>query len=654
MSEASPPTITMSAMFLAALLAVLAPASDTFPPALAGTWRATLKSPGGELPFELELSASGPSARIQNGAESIAVAPVSFENGELVLGFPQYAAQIRARPGADGRTLEGTWTKETRSEKPATLSLRAELGAAPRFRKEGASAAASVAGRWSVRFEKSADPAVAVFEAAGDALTGTFLTTTGDFRYLAGSFEGDHLRLSCFDGAHAFLFDARLKDGKLAGDFYSGDASHETWTAARDEKAALPDAWGLARWDDSFPLSLLTFPDVAGNERSLGEWLPSCRGLILVISGSWCPNCHDEMQDLAQLDRKMRANGLAIVGLSFEHSGDFAHAAELVRRSAIRHQAAYPMLVAGRSEARLSAQALPPLSGLRAFPTTIFFHRDGRVRGVHCGYSGPGTGAAHDALVREFEKVAEELVNEPVAPGSTIWPKIASGRWVDEPNGFVTTIFGNERDGRYSSNDPSYEADMQRIGGQLALRAQGSTVIFEDHPFHLDLESQALLDPFDFGHRLLAEERPSSGSLHVDANGFAVANASWAVAPERIVEALASANPRTRRDALFCAARAQREHKLAAPVDPLPFLDDADVLVRSSAAWLAGQQKRVEALPKLIENAGHGFAPLRRECAHALGRLGQKEARATLETLTRDLDPLVATHARAALAELAR
>ncbi len=535
------------------------------------------------------------------------------------------------------------------------MALHAELGAAPRFRKEGSSSSASVAGRWSVRFEKSKDPAVAVFEAAGDTLTGTFLTTTGDFRYLAGSFEGDHLRLSCFDGAHALLFDARLKEGQLAGDFYSGDASHETWTAARDDKAALPDAWSLARWDDSFPLTLLTFPDVSGNERSLGEWLPSCRGLILVISGSWCPNCQDEMHDLALLDRKMRANGLAIVGLSFEHSGDFAHDAELVRRSAIRHQAAYPMLVAGRSEARLSAQALPPLSGLRAFPTTIFFHRDGRVRGVHCGYSGPGTGAAHDALVREFEQIAEELVNEPAAPGSTIWPKIASGRWVDEPNGFVTTIFGNERDGRYSSNDPSYEADMQRIGGQLALRAQGSTVVFEDRAFHLDLEAQALLDPFDVGHRLVAEERPTNPSLmRTDANGFAIAVPSWAVAPERIADALEQANPRARRDALYCAARATRERKLAAPVDPTPFLDDADVLVRCQAAWLAGNLKRVEALPKLIENATHGFAPLRRECAHALGRLGRKEARATLETLTRDLDPLVATHARAALAELAR
>ena len=40
-----------------------------------------------------------------------------------------------------------------------------------------------------------------------------------DAHVTAGSFEGDRLRLSCFDGAHAFLFDARLgEDGSLAGD----------------------------------------------------------------------------------------------------------------------------------------------------------------------------------------------------------------------------------------------------------------------------------------------------------------------------------------------------------------------------------------------------------------------------------------------------
>ncbi len=101
---------------------------------------------------------------------------------------------------------------------------------------------ASDAGRWKVRFETSERPAVGVFEARGSDVTGTFLTSTGDDRFLAGSYERGRLRLSCFDGAHAFLFDARATGERLAGTFHSGNAWTETWSATRDaeESAALP------------------------------------------------------------------------------------------------------------------------------------------------------------------------------------------------------------------------------------------------------------------------------------------------------------------------------------------------------------------------------------------------------------------------------
>ena len=100
----------------------------------------------------------------------------------------------------------------------------------------------TVSGRWAVNFSSDDSPAIGVFKEAQDkTVKGTFLTTTGDYRYLAGSYEHGLLRLSCFDGSHAFLFHARMQsDGTLQGDFWSGAKWHETWTAKRDEKAALP------------------------------------------------------------------------------------------------------------------------------------------------------------------------------------------------------------------------------------------------------------------------------------------------------------------------------------------------------------------------------------------------------------------------------
>src|SRR5262249_39611660 len=153
-------------------------------------------------------------------------------------------------------------------------------------------------------------------------------------------FADKRLRLSCFDGTHAFLFDARLEgDGRLNGEFWSGDRGHDTWTAERDASAKLADTFSLARWNDDFGLATLLFPDLDGKERSLADAEFDGKARILQVMGSWCPNCQDETHYLADLDRRYRSRGLSIVGLSFEITGDFARDSEQVRRAAKRHGA---------------------------------------------------------------------------------------------------------------------------------------------------------------------------------------------------------------------------------------------------------------------------------------------------------------------------
>mgnify|MGYP000647380762 CR=1 FL=1 len=142
---------------------------------------------------------------------------------------------MRTRP-----LLDGAWTKRTAAEEPVRLAFHATKGASARFAPEtsgGDGAPASVAGRYSVRFEKDARPAVGIFEGDGASVIGTFLTATGDYRYLAGSYDHGRLRLSCFDGAHAFLFDARATKDGLAGTFHSGATWKDAWTATRDDAA---------------------------------------------------------------------------------------------------------------------------------------------------------------------------------------------------------------------------------------------------------------------------------------------------------------------------------------------------------------------------------------------------------------------------------
>ncbi len=247
----------------------------------------------------------------------------------------------------------------------------------------------------------------------GANLTGTFLTPTGDYRFLEGTYRLGRLRLSTFDGAHAFLFDATAReDGTLAGDFWSRDTYHATWTARRAEEyeSILPDAWtavGLTNDEGAFSF---TFPDLEGDPLSLGD--PRFAGKVVLVNifGSWCPNCNDEAPLLAEWHRRYRDRGLEIVGLAYEFTGDPDRGRQLVRRFAERYSIEYPLLLAGVSDKAAAASTLPDLTAVIAYPTTIFIGRDGKVRKIHTGFTGPGTGSHYQQLVAELETVIEELL----------------------------------------------------------------------------------------------------------------------------------------------------------------------------------------------------------------------------------------------------
>jgi thiol-disulfide isomerase/thioredoxin len=441
--------ITLALALLAAAGAGPSARPDQSP--VTGPWRAWLQSPGGEIPFGLELARDGAAwrATLVNGSERIAVPEVAADAGTGIvsLGLPHYDSQIVACTAAGGTELEGTWVKRRGPDEWTRLPFFARAGAGPRFSadlllappadadpaalaRELAEAARAVDGRWAVRFASSEDPAVGVFSVAPDGeATGTFLTTTGDYRYLAGRLDrawpGDDglvgcvddgrahfvLRLSCFDGAHAFKFEAQLQpDGSLAGGFWSGATWHEAWTAVRDAQAALPDSFALARATGAVTLDDLVFPDLDGVPRRLSDPAFAGKARILQVFGSWCPNCHDASDELVRLQREYGPRGLSIVGLAFELTGDPARDGAQVRRYAERHGVTWPLLLAGLADKGKATASLGLLDRVQAFPTTIFLDAAGRVRAVHTGFSGPATGAAHAAQHAEFVRVIEELL----------------------------------------------------------------------------------------------------------------------------------------------------------------------------------------------------------------------------------------------------
>ncbi len=382
-----------------------------------GVWRAVLQSPGGELPFRLEIGRDGDGyvASAHNGAETLALDRVEISGeGVVTLALDHYESVFTARLEEDGTRMAGEWTKTTGPDKQARLPFFADHGQTHRFALESAGAPADIGGRWAVTFanEGEPEPAVAEFRQDGDRLLGTFLTPTGDYRFLEGGVAGDTLFLSCFDGGHAFLFRATLgADGTLTGDFWSRDSWHDTWTAVRDEDAALDDAYAMNKLTNDERLFRFSFPNLAGEV--IDQDHPSLAGKVrlLTIFGSWCPNCNDEAPLLQELYDAYRDRGLVVVGLAFEMTEDAARSRKVLKRFQKRHGLDYPILLAGGSTSKTQAgEALPDIDRVIAYPTSILIGRDGKVEAIHTGFTGPGTGDRYGKLKEKYRARIEALL----------------------------------------------------------------------------------------------------------------------------------------------------------------------------------------------------------------------------------------------------
>ena len=381
-----------------------------------GTYRVVLQVPGGELPFALELSRqeSGTAGYLVNGKERVQLSEVVIDGSHLSIRMPGYETRLTAN--AVGNQLQGEIFLDKLGGKDQHIPLRATLGEGYRFFASPTRDSADVAGRWAVTLvddSGASEVALGEFTQSQDVVTGTFLTATGDQRFLAGQVQGDELYLSTFDGAHAFLYKAKLAaDGTLAGDYWSGLKYHEKWTAKRDANAALPDAYAITAMRAGSQAFDFSFPDLAGNMVTSKDAQFRGKVLIVALAGSWCPNCHDEAAFLAPLYKEYRGRGLEVVSLMFEHFGDFQRAAAATQRFRQNYGIEYTTLIAGVSDKDEAAKKLPMLDRVYAFPTTIFIDRKGKVRKIHTGFSGPATGDHYSQFVREVKATLDQLLAE--------------------------------------------------------------------------------------------------------------------------------------------------------------------------------------------------------------------------------------------------
>jgi thiol-disulfide isomerase/thioredoxin len=381
-----------------------------------GIWRGALKTaPGTEIPFNFEVSnvAGKQHITIINAAERFKVDNITQKGDSVFIKMPLFDSEFRLKLA--GGNLAGNWIRHL-GDKDVAVPFTAIPNTAWRFFKTTQKPTVNVTGRWSAVFGEGDKQEVTVgeFKQTGEKLTGTFLTTTGDYRYLEGIVSGDELYLSCFDGGHAYTFTAKADGQKITGGkLYAGLTSIENWVATKNENAKLPDAYSLTALKPGYKKIAFSFRDINGRTVSLSDSRFKDKVVIVQIMGSWCPNCMDETSYLVNYYKKYHPKGVEIVGLAYERTTNFAKSKKTLAQLKTRFNVPYPLLITCYTNAGVEpAKSLPMLAKVVGFPTTIIIDKKGDVRKIHTGFSGPGTGNYYTEFISDFEQLTNNLLAE--------------------------------------------------------------------------------------------------------------------------------------------------------------------------------------------------------------------------------------------------
>jgi hypothetical protein len=190
---------------------------------LNGLWLGKLQiMPGKNLPFNFEISED--SIFFYNGKEKILAVINKSSDSIYNIKMPVFNSEFNFK--LNSNFLEGKWKNHAKGDDyviPFNAIRSKSINS--RFTSSDNSSSTLISGKWEVAFapEKSNGfKAIGVFKQDLNNLSGTFITETGDYRFLQGNAINDSIFLSCFDGSHAFLFEAKLENEQLAGVFYSG------------------------------------------------------------------------------------------------------------------------------------------------------------------------------------------------------------------------------------------------------------------------------------------------------------------------------------------------------------------------------------------------------------------------------------------------
>jgi|HubBroStandDraft_1064217.scaffolds.fasta_scaffold48281_1 thiol-disulfide isomerase/thioredoxin len=382
--------------------------------AVDGRWDATVTVNSVQIPFRLDISGAGATLKgtLYNGDDKEFTTEASYENGTLVLNQEHYLTKITATL-KDGELQGKIQMRNDQTSEGSAFHAKRYVAVQP-----GAVDAPSIAGNWIVPYESPKGEKAWRFIAkqSGAEVTAAILRVDGDTGALTGTYHDGKFLLSHFDGQRPYLLEVTpAKDGTLALVQKGGGPRQGNLTAYREDVAqakGLPapsDYTTHTTMKDPNEVFAYSFPDVNGKVLSNED--PKFKGKVVlaIVTGTWCPNCHDEAQYLVQLYAKYHDQGLEIVALDFEEpeqQEDLGRVHAFIKQ----YNVPYTYLIAGAPAEMW--EKVPQAVNLNTWPATLFVGRDGRVKHIHAGFAAPASGEFNAQLKQEFTSTIEKLLAE--------------------------------------------------------------------------------------------------------------------------------------------------------------------------------------------------------------------------------------------------
>jgi len=402
------------------------------------------------IPFRLDISGSGPTLKgtLFDGFKPYdGTTSATFQDRRLVLNIEHYLTTITATLN-DGQ-LVGTVVTQSRAQS-AEYAFQASRYVTSSVARADAP---SIAGSWEIPLDTPSSKGEKAFrfivQQSGADVAASILRVDGDTGAYSGTYSHGKWVLSHFDGSRPGVIVVSLTqegtleilqqtdqekpaqqdaannaNGEANGKAYADDTAPDgryasKLTAYRTEVArakGFPEPENFdthTRVRDANEKFTFNFPDANGKLVSNDD--PRFKGKVVlaIVTGTWCPNCHDEAQFLVQLDKKYRDKGLAIVALDFEEP---EQQASLARERAFVKQygVKYTYLIAGAPSEMW--EKVPQAVNLNTWPATIFVGRDGLVKGIHSGFASPASGEFNSQLKKEFTVKIEQLLADKRTP----------------------------------------------------------------------------------------------------------------------------------------------------------------------------------------------------------------------------------------------